>query len=119
VVAGTALSDLSGSQTESQGQQDPGVVRRRQAIVIAGQRQVGPWWAASGLVRVCLLSSRPQVRVLLGAPYRHVENIFRHSVQGYVNCLRAITLYGRIILLELFLLFEQPTAESQTESQGT
>jgi translation elongation factor EF-Tu-like GTPase len=30
-----------------------------------------------------------------------------------IYCLRAITRCGRIILLELFLLFEQPTAESQ------
>ena len=72
----------SGSQTESQRQQEPGVVRRRQAIFVAGQRHVGRRWALSGLVRVCLLSSRPQVRVLLGAPGEHVEIAFRHSVQG-------------------------------------
>jgi hypothetical protein len=80
-------NDSPESQTGSQGQQGPGSVRRRQAIVIAGQRRVGRRWALPGPVRVCLLSSRPQVRVLLGAPYQQVENIFRHSVQGYVNCL--------------------------------
>jgi hypothetical protein len=53
-------------------QASSGVVRRRQANVVAGQRHVGPWRTLSGLVRVCLLSSRPQVRVLLGAP-RSIE----------------------------------------------
>jgi len=55
------------SQTESQDQQDPGGVRRRQATVVPGQSDTGRRSALSGLVRVCLLSSRPQVRVLLGA----------------------------------------------------
>jgi hypothetical protein len=70
----------------------------------------------SGLVRVCLLSSRPQIRVLLGAPYRHVANIFRHYVQGYVNCLRAIAHCERITVIERCLWLEQPTAESQFRS---
>jgi hypothetical protein len=42
---------ISGSQTGSQCQQGLGVVMRRQAIVVAGQRDVGPRWASPGLVR--------------------------------------------------------------------
>jgi hypothetical protein len=48
--------------------------RRHQAIVAAGRRDVGRQWALSGPVRVCLLTSRPQVRVLLGAQCQHVED---------------------------------------------
>jgi hypothetical protein len=65
-----------GCQSPCQQSQDSGHVQRHQAILVASRRHVRPYPAPSGGGSDCLLSSRPQVRVLLGAPYQHVETFF-------------------------------------------
>ena len=93
--AGEANPGVTGGQTgPTQRQQTSGVAGHGLTTVPAGESHIRRCRATPGIVRVCLLSSRPQIRVLLetlletllgapcsgrpargallGAPYAHV-----------------------------------------------
>ena len=70
-----------GSQTGSQRPQMQGYVKPRSAAVSAARRHVRPHLASSAMSRECLLSSRPQVRVMPGAALRRRRSGF-HAASG-------------------------------------
>ena len=67
VIPRIRISMVPVGEPPSQRWQDQGDAWRHQAAVGAGQRNTERRRALPGQARVCLLGSRPQVRVLLGA----------------------------------------------------